>query len=59
MMTVRRTRKGTTAQRVVTAEIAVVGALVLALVVSQMPSLVRELKIWRIAGGLRPGNRYP
>ncbi|MFG2937467.1 hypothetical protein [Streptomyces sp. NPDC048282] len=58
-MLIQRKRAGTTAQRVLTAEVAVVSALVLALAVSQLPSLVRELKIWRIAGGLRAGHRYP
>ncbi|MCG7203262.1 hypothetical protein [Streptomyces arenae] len=55
----RGKRTGTAAQRVLTAEIAVVGALVLALFVTEIPSMVREMKIWRIAGGLRARHRYP
>lgn len=55
----RGRRTGTAAQRVLTAEIAVVGALVLALFVTEMPSMMREMKIWRIAGGLRARRRYP
>ncbi|MER7834772.1 hypothetical protein ABTY98_02380 [Streptomyces sp. NPDC096040] len=55
----RKRRRGTTAKRVLTAEIAVVGALCTALLVTEIPSLVRELKIWRIAGGLSARRRYP
>ncbi|MFJ9704954.1 hypothetical protein [Streptomyces sp. NPDC101234] len=55
----RHKRTGTAAQTVLTAEIAVVGALVLALLATNIPSLMREMKIWRIAGGLRAGHRYP
>ncbi|MEU9151287.1 hypothetical protein AB0D59_12195 [Streptomyces sp. NPDC048417] len=58
-MKVQRKRTGTAAQRVLTAEIAVVGALALALFVTELPSIMREMKIWRIAGGLRAGHRYP
>ncbi|MEW2304401.1 hypothetical protein AB0958_31330 [Streptomyces sp. NPDC006655] len=58
-MKTRGRRTGTAAQRVLTAEIAVVGALVLALFVTEMPSMMREMKIWRIAGGLRARRRYP
>ncbi|MFR0357151.1 hypothetical protein [Streptomyces sediminimaris] len=48
-----------TGQRLLVAEAAVAGALVLALFVRELPSLRRELRIWRMAGGLRAGNRYP
>jgi hypothetical protein len=58
-MKVQRKRTGTAAQRVLTAEIAVVGAVALALFVTELPSIMREMKIWRIAGGLRAGHRYP
>ncbi|MER5525313.1 hypothetical protein ABT075_12010 [Streptomyces sp. NPDC002677] len=58
-MKVQRKRTGTTAQRVLTAEIAVVGTVALALFVMELPSIMREMKIWRIAGGLRAGHRYP
>ncbi|MEU9385613.1 hypothetical protein AB0D38_33675 [Streptomyces sp. NPDC048279] len=58
-MKVQRKRTGTAAHRVLTAEIAVVGALALAVFVMELPSIMREMKIWRIAGGLRAGHRYP
>ncbi|MFD3585449.1 hypothetical protein [Streptomyces sp. NPDC058683] len=55
----RQRTRGTTAQRVLTAEVALVGALCVALLVTEIPSLLRELKIWRISGGLGAGHRYP
>ncbi|MEV6765993.1 hypothetical protein AB0N16_36240 [Streptomyces sp. NPDC051105] len=58
-MKVQRKRTATAAQRVLTAEIAVVGSVALALFVMELPSIMREMKIWRIAGGLRAGHRYP
>jgi hypothetical protein len=58
-MKTQRRRTGTAAQRVLTAEVAVVGALLLALFVTEIPSMMREMRIWRIAGGLRAGHRYP
>ena len=58
-MKVQRKRTGTAAQRVLTAEIAVVGALALAVFVTELPSIMLEMKIWRIACGLRAGHRYP
>ncbi|MFD4508610.1 hypothetical protein [Streptomyces sp. NPDC058457] len=58
-MKMQRRRTGTAAQRVLTAEVAVVGALFLALFVTEFPALMREMKIWRIVGGPRAGHRYP
>ncbi|MFJ8631968.1 hypothetical protein [Streptomyces sp. NPDC093568] len=46
-------------QRVLLAEALVVGALTLAVLVWELPSLRREMRIWRMAGGLRAGHRYP
>ena len=50
---------GMTGQRVLMAEAALVGGLVLALLVWELPSLRREMRIWRMAGGFRAGHRYP
>ncbi|MEV7977003.1 hypothetical protein [Streptomyces sp. NPDC086519] len=58
-MKIQRKRTGTAVQRVLAAEVAVVGGLLLALFVAEIPSVMREMKIWRIAGGLRAGHRYP
>ncbi|MFE0449744.1 hypothetical protein ACFW2D_00350 [Streptomyces sp. NPDC058914] len=46
-------------RRVLRAEAAVVGGLVLALLAWELPSLRREVRIWRMAGGFRAGHRYP
>ncbi|WP_199880959.1 hypothetical protein [Streptomyces kebangsaanensis] len=47
-----------TGRQVLMAEAAVVGGLVLALLVREMPGLVREIRIWRMVG-IRPGSRRP
>ncbi len=54
-----RRRAGTSGQRVLMAEAALVGALGLALLLREWPSLRREARIWRMAGGFRAGRRYP
>ncbi|MDF3148409.1 MULTISPECIES: hypothetical protein [unclassified Streptomyces] len=41
------------------AEAALAGAVAVALFVRELPSLRREMRIWRMAGGLRAGRRYP
>ncbi|GGY43120.1 hypothetical protein GCM10010384_57340 [Streptomyces djakartensis] len=41
------------------AEAALVGGAVLALLAWELPSLRREVRIWRMAGGFRAGRRYP
>ncbi|MDF3299050.1 hypothetical protein [Streptomyces tropicalis] len=54
-----RADAGMPARRVVKAEAALVGGLLLALFLREIPSLVREARIWRMTGGLRAGHRYP
>ncbi|MEU6478622.1 hypothetical protein ABZ858_17330 [Streptomyces sp. NPDC047017] len=44
-----------TAKHVLAAEAAVVGGLALALLVKELPGIVREIRIWRMVG-LRPGG---
>jgi hypothetical protein len=46
-------------QRVLKAEAVLVGGAVLALLAWELPSLRREARIWRMAGGFRAGHRYP
>ncbi|MFF8596229.1 hypothetical protein ACF061_33325 [Streptomyces sp. NPDC015220] len=46
-----------TGKQVLTVEAAVLGGLVLALLVKEMPGLLREIRIWRMVG-LRPGARH-
>ena len=55
----RGRRAGMNGQRVLKAEAAVVGGLALALLFWELPSLRREARIWRMAGGFRAGHRYP
>ncbi|MGX4687819.1 hypothetical protein [Streptomyces sp. JNUCC 63] len=47
-----------TGKQVMAAELAVVGGLALALLIKEMPGLVREIRIWRMVG-FRPGSRHP
>lgn len=52
-------RAGVSGQRVLKAEAVLVGGLALALLLWEFPSLRREARIWRMAGGFRAGRRYP
>lgn len=45
-----------TARRVLMAQALIVGGVALTLLVREMPGLVREVRIWRMAG-LRHGSR--
>ncbi|MDQ1014077.1 hypothetical protein [Streptomyces afghaniensis] len=56
---VARRRGGMNGQRVLKAEAALVGGVALALLCREFPSLRREMRIWRMAGGFRAGHRYP
>ncbi|MGC5038733.1 hypothetical protein ACPXCS_32415 [Streptomyces sp. DT190] len=56
---VTRGRGGVSGQRVLKAEAVLVGGAVLALLAWELPSLRREARIWRMAGGFRAGHRYP
>ncbi|GAA5054904.1 hypothetical protein [Streptomyces sp. SID10815] len=45
------------AKQVLTAEAAVIGGLVLAVLVKELPGIVREIRIWRMVGVRpRPGH---
>lgn len=56
---VARRRGAMNIQRVLMAEAALVGGAALALLAWELPSLRREMRIWRMAGGFRAGHRYP
>ncbi|GGW72104.1 hypothetical protein [Streptomyces caelestis] len=56
---VARRRGGMSGQRVLKAEAALAGGVALALLCWEFPSLRREMRIWRMAGGFRAGRRYP
>ncbi|MFR9796522.1 hypothetical protein ACL02U_11550 [Streptomyces sp. MS06] len=47
-----------TARRVLTAQAVLVGGAVLALLIREIPALVREIRIWRMAD-LGSGSRHP
>ncbi|MBB4717149.1 MULTISPECIES: hypothetical protein [Streptomyces] len=57
--TVMRRRGGMSGQRVLKTEAVLVGGAALALLAWEWPSLRREMRIWRMAGGFRAGHRYP
>ncbi|WP_158756514.1 hypothetical protein [Streptomyces sp. NRRL S-475] len=57
--TVMRGRGGMSGQRVLKTEAVLMGGAVLALLAWEWPSLRREMRIWRMAGGFRAGHRYP
>ncbi|CAM5616775.1 hypothetical protein SVIOM74S_07334 [Streptomyces violarus] len=56
---VARGRGGMSGQRVLKAEAALAGGVVLAFLCWEIPSLRREMRLWRMAGGFRAGHRYP
>ena len=55
----RTARPGVSGRQLLVAQAAVVGSLVAALIVKELPGIVRELRIYRMTGGLRAGHRYP
>jgi hypothetical protein len=55
----RKARSVMTGRQVLLAQAALVGGLMLVLLVKEIPGMVRELRIYRMTGGLRAGNRYP
>ncbi|MFF9363608.1 hypothetical protein [Streptomyces griseoluteus] len=48
-----------TGRRVLIAQAAVLAGLTLLLVVSEVPGIIREIKIYRMTGGRRALRRYP
>lgn len=56
----RRTKRaGMSGRRLLGAQAALVGSLVAVLFVKEFPGIVRELRIYRMTGGLRANRRYP
>ncbi|WP_243769483.1 hypothetical protein [Streptomyces cyanogenus] len=55
----RTVRRGLTGRQLLAAQAAVVGSLAAAVFVRELPGIVRELRIYRMTGGLRAGHRYP
>ncbi|MEU3825087.1 hypothetical protein AB0F36_07150 [Streptomyces sp. NPDC029080] len=46
-------------RRLLAAQGALAGSVVAALIVKELPGMVRELRIYRMTGGLRAHHRYP
>ncbi|MFD8912794.1 hypothetical protein [Streptomyces sp. NPDC059575] len=46
-------------KQVLIAQAALLAGLTLLLLVKEVPGMVRELKIYRMTGGLGPGHRHP
>ncbi|MEU2055979.1 hypothetical protein [Streptomyces bungoensis] len=46
-------------RQLLVAQAALAGGLVAALFVRELPGVLRELRIYRMTGGLRAGRRYP
>ncbi|WP_190045739.1 hypothetical protein [Streptomyces capoamus] len=46
-------------RQLLAAQAAVAGSLAAVLLVKELPGLVRELRIYRMTGGLRAHRRYP
>lgn len=58
--TERTTRSVTTTGRqVLIAQAALLGGVVAVLFLKELPGLLRELRIYRMSGGLRAHRRYP
>ncbi|MEV5876391.1 hypothetical protein AB0L75_19585 [Streptomyces sp. NPDC052101] len=55
----RTARAGMTGRQLLVAQVAVVGSLCAALFVKELPGIMRELRIYRMTGGLRASRRYP
>ncbi|MFF7754661.1 hypothetical protein ACFZCP_36730 [Streptomyces sp. NPDC007971] len=55
----RTARSVVSGRQVLIAQALLVGGLALALLMKELPSVVRELRIVRMTGGLRANRRYP
>ncbi|MFE7958530.1 MULTISPECIES: hypothetical protein [unclassified Streptomyces] len=52
-------RRGLSGRQLLAAQGALAGGVVAALIVKELPGIVRELRIYRMTGGLRARRRYP
>jgi hypothetical protein len=52
-------RSALSGRQVLIAQAGLVGGVLLALFVKEFPGVVRELRIYRMTGGLRAHRRYP
>ncbi|MEU0007256.1 hypothetical protein ABZ079_23995 [Streptomyces sp. NPDC006314] len=52
-------RSAMSGRQVLIAQAGLVSGLLLALLVKELPGMVREVRIYRMTGGLRAHRRYP
>ncbi|GAB1333620.1 hypothetical protein ACE1SV_02100 [Streptomyces sp. E-15] len=52
-------RTGVSGRQLLVAQAALVGGLIAALIVKELPGIVREVRIYRMTGGPRAHRRYP
>ncbi|MER6572369.1 hypothetical protein ABT288_40925 [Streptomyces sp. NPDC001093] len=55
----RTVRAGMSGRQLLVVQAAVIGGLAMTLFVRELPGIVRELRIFRMTGGLRANRRYP
>ncbi|MGW1810987.1 hypothetical protein [Streptomyces sp. NPDC002078] len=55
----RTARAGMSGRQLLVAQAALIGGLAMTLFVKELPGIVRELRIYRMTGGLRANRRYP
>jgi hypothetical protein len=55
----RTARTGISGRQLLVAQAALIGGLAMTLFVKELPGIVRELRIYRMTGGLRANRRYP
>jgi hypothetical protein len=61
-MSVRRrgtARTAVSGRQLLVAQAALAGGLAAILLLKELPGFIRELRIYRMTGGLRAGRRYP
>ncbi|WP_181139577.1 hypothetical protein [Streptomyces sp. Ru71] len=55
----RTVRRGLSGRQLLAVQGALVGSVVATVIVKELPGIVRELRIYRMTGGLRARHRYP
>ncbi|MQY36447.1 hypothetical protein SRB17_44480 [Streptomyces sp. RB17] len=55
----RTARTGMSGRQLLVVQAAMIGGLAMTLFVRELPGIVRELRIYRMTGGLRANRRYP
>lgn len=55
----RTTRSGMSGRQLLVMQAAMIGGLAMTLFVKELPGIVRELRIYRMTGGMRANRRYP